>query len=282
MKKDFNNNSFIRPAASSSGQFPARQPVSRRFLAFFVFAILLFQQFAFFVPASAETFTLLAARAAVAVSDDIVISQVYGGGGNAGSVYRNDFIEIFNRGTGAISVTGWSVQYASATGSSWQKTDLTGTIPPGGYYLIQQAAGTGGTTNLPTPNATGNIAMSGTAGKVALVTNTTLLTCGGATNNCFPNAAIKDFLGYGTTANNYEGAPTANLSNTTAAIRNGNGCTDTDNNSTDFTLAAATPRNSASPNAPCSTSTNPSGTGTANPASVVAGGSTLLTVNVTP
>src|SRR5574341_980987 len=52
-----------------------------------------------------------------AVSPDIVISQVYGGGGNTGATYTHDFIELFNRGTTSTSVDGWSVQYTSATGT---------------------------------------------------------------------------------------------------------------------------------------------------------------------
>ena len=71
----------------------------------------------------------------------VVISQIYGGGGNSGAVFKNDFIEIFNRSSAAVNVSGWSVQYASATGTSWQKTDLSGTIPPGRYLLIQEASG---------------------------------------------------------------------------------------------------------------------------------------------
>ena len=49
----------------------------------------------------------------------VVISQVYGGGGNSGATYTHDFIELFNRGTVAQDLTGWSVQYASATGTTW-------------------------------------------------------------------------------------------------------------------------------------------------------------------
>ena len=98
------------------------------------------------------------ATPAHALSSTIVISQVYGGGGNTGATLRNDFIELFNRGTTPVSLAGWSVQYASATGTSWQKTDLTAvTLQPGQYYLVQEAQGTGGTTNLPTPDATGTI-----------------------------------------------------------------------------------------------------------------------------
>ncbi len=99
-----------------------------------------------------------------AVSTSIVISQVYGGGGNAGATYKNDFIELYNLGSTAVNVAGWSVQYGSASGTSWSgKTILTGAIQPGYYLLVQEAAGAGGTTYLPTPDVTGSIAMSGTA-----------------------------------------------------------------------------------------------------------------------
>ena len=88
----------------------------------------------------------------------IVINEVYGGGGNSGALYKNDFIELYNNSNGGYDLTGWSVQYSSATGTgAWVVTDLTGTIPAHGYYLVQQAAGTGGTANLPTPDATGTI-----------------------------------------------------------------------------------------------------------------------------
>ena len=69
---------------------------------------------------------------------------------------------------------------------------------------------------------------------------------------CFPSAAIQDFVGYGTAATTFEGtAPTASLSNTTAALRGGGGCTDTDQNGTDFAVGAPAPHNTASPLAPC-------------------------------
>lgn len=188
-----------------------------------------------------------------AQSPDVVIAQVYGGGGNSGSTFRNDFIELFNRGAEPVDVSGWSLQYASAAGSTWQRTNLSGTIPAGGYYLVQEAAGGGGTVDLPAPDAVGTIAMSATAGKVALVTNQTLLTCGATTGSCLPNPAVRDFVGYGGT-NNFEGSgPTATLNNTTAALRAGDGCTDTDDNSADFATEPPNPRNSAAPLNPCPT-----------------------------
>ena len=176
-----------------------------------------------------------------AVSATIVISQVYGGGGNSGATLKNDFIELYNRGTGAVDVTGWTVQYASSTGTSWQKTSLAGTIEPGKYDLVQEAAGAGGTIDLPTPNATGNIAMSATAGKVALVNGSTTLT------GACP-AGLVDFVGFGA-ANCSETSPTPALSNTTAALRKSNGTQDTDNNSADFTVGAPNPRNTPSADA---------------------------------
>ncbi|WP_017170590.1 lamin tail domain-containing protein, partial [Xanthomonas phaseoli] len=74
----------------------------------------------------------------------VVISQVYGGGGNSGATLRSDFIELHNIGSAPVSLDGWSVQYASAAGSSWQVTPLAGTVAAGGYYLIKQADGSGG------------------------------------------------------------------------------------------------------------------------------------------
>jgi hypothetical protein len=208
-------------------------------------------------------------------SSGVVISQVYGGGGNSGATLKNDFVELFNRGTGAVDLTGWSVQYAASGGTSWQRTNLTAlTLQPGQYYLVQESAGAGGTDNLPTPDASGTIAMSGTAGKVALVSSQTSITSGTA---C-PTTGIVDFVGYGSAANCFEGTgPTGTLSNTTAALRANSGCTDTDQNAADFATGTPVPRNTMAPTHDC---TAPTGVGS--PASVPAGDSTVLTVTVTP
>ena len=188
---------------------------------------------------------LLAAAllAAGAASAQVVISQSYGGGGNSGATYTHDFIELFNRGSTPVNLNGWSVQYTSSTGGTWQATPLGNfTLQPGQYYLIQQAAGTGGTTPLPTPDVVGSIGMSGSSGKVALVNSTTLLS--GA---CPSGAAIQDFLGISSGANCFEGSgPAPGISNTTAAQRAAAGCIDSNDNASDFSAAAPSPRNSAS------------------------------------
>lgn len=195
---------------------------------------------------------LLAGLCAPALASDVVISQVYGGGGNGGSVYKNDFIELFNRGSSAVSLTGWTVQYTSATGATWQKTSLDGlSIAPGQYLLVQEAAGAGGTTALPTPDATGSIAMSGTTGKVVLASTSTAFT---VTNPS--GASVQDLVGFGG-ANGFEGAPVPVLSNTTAALRGGEGCTDTDNNASDFSVVPPAPRNRGSATHSCGNSSAP-------------------------
>jgi predicted extracellular nuclease len=179
------------------------------------------------------------------VTTGIVISQLYGGGGNAGATLTNDFIELFNATGAPISVGGWSVQYASAAGTSWQVTPLAGTIPAGGYYLVQEGAGAGGTQPLPAPDATGAILMSATSGKVILSASATAL------SGACPAGTV-DLVGYGA-ANCFEGsAAVPALTNTTAAIRDGGGCVDTDDNFADFTTGTPLPRNSSTALSACS------------------------------
>ena len=188
---------------------------------------------------------LLAGLCAPAFAADsgaaVVISQVYGAGGNGGAIYRNDFIELFNRSNADVSLAGMTVQYASTAGSSWARTNLNAvTLKPGQYYLVGEAsqAAVGATT--PAPDQTGTIAMAAGAGKVALVSNTTLLTGTNPTG-----AAILDFVGYGPNTNAYEGSgPTGTLSATVSASRLLSGCTDENDNAKDFATGAVAPRNS--------------------------------------
>ena len=102
-------------------------------------------------------FLSMSGTAMAAPGTSVVISQVYGGGGNSGATYTNDFIEIFNPTQATVSLAGWSVQYASSTGSSWQTTPLPSiSLQPGEYALIEEAVGAAGTTPLPTGCSTTN------------------------------------------------------------------------------------------------------------------------------
>ena len=190
-----------------------------------------------------------------AINGNIVISQVYGGGGNTGASHTHDFVELYNPGDTAVPLTGLSIQYASATGtgnfgaSSTQLTELSGSIQPHRYFLVQQASTAAVGSPLPTPDQIDPtpILMSGTAGKVALVTGTTSLGCNGGSSPCGAAALARiiDLVGYGS-ANFFEGSGAApTLSNTTSAQRTNGGCVDTDNNSADFAAAATAPRNSS-------------------------------------
>ena len=202
---------------------------------------------------------LLAAPFARGATSNVVISQVYGGGGNAGATYTNDFVELFNRGSSAIDLSSWTIQYASSSSTSWQTTALQGSIAPGHHYLVQLGSTASVGAALPAPDATGTTNLAASGGKVALVRDSTALTCGATAGSCAGAPLLEDFVGYGS-ATDYEGAGAAPaLSSTTAAVRAAGGCTDTDVNSTDFDTATPSPRNSASVVTSCS-GTSTSGT----------------------
>jgi hypothetical protein len=109
-------------------------------------------------------------------ASDIVISQVYGGGGNAGSHYRND----------------------SAAGSSWNsnKTLIPGpfTLQPGQYLLVQEGTNppnpAGDLVLLPAAEVTGTLSLSATTGKIALVNSNV-----GLTGNAPTSDSIMDLVG---------------------------------------------------------------------------------------
>ncbi|GAB3584480.1 lamin tail domain-containing protein [Calidifontibacter terrae] len=192
---------------------------------------------------------LVAAPSARAASSTVTISEVYGGGGNSGAPYASDFVELYNLSSAPIDLTGWTVQYYSAAGTTAQKTALSGTVASGTHFLVKEADGANtAATPLPTPDVVGTIPMSGTAGRIALV-----------------NAAGEtvDLVGYGN-ASVSEGAPAAGTTNATSATRV-SPCTDTDNNAADFQTAAPSPSNAAAGASACTPGgggdpTPPSGT----------------------
>lgn len=170
--------------------------------------------------------------------DHIVVSQVYGGGGNTGATYQNDFVELYNPTTAAVDLGGWTIQYGAATGSTWQVQPLGGIMQPGEYYLIALASGGANGSALPAANVSGNINISGTTGKIALSNN------GDPFDSCpIGDATLVDLVGYGTTANCREGGTNAPApSNTTSIFRKNGGFTDTNINGSDFATGAPNPR----------------------------------------
>lgn len=207
----------------------------------------------------------LIAQSALAAGT-VRISQVYGGGGGSSGYYNDDYVELFNNSGAAVVVPagGWALMYGSATGTSFGSTagnvaliPAGTTIPSCGYLLIR--VGTTGTNGLALPVtpdlSTAGPNISATTGKIALVNNQTIPgpLCSGSVLGMEPSP-ILDAVGWGPTANCYEGSvfPTA-TSNQQAIVRGGGGMTDTDNNAGDFAIVSSpVPRNSASPkNADC-------------------------------
>ncbi len=181
----------------------------------------------------------------------VVIAEVYGGNG---VTYKNDYVVLFNRSNALVSLSGLSIQYASATGTGnfSLAATLTGNLAAGRYYLVQLASSATG-ADLPAADATGTTNISSTSGKVILANATTGLACNGGSTACTPSqtAQILDLVGYGL-ANYFEGSAAAPLLTTvTAATRAGSGCQDTNVNSADFTAALPTPRNTSSPTVTC-------------------------------
>jgi predicted extracellular nuclease len=191
------------------------------------------------LAAAVTGLTLAPVPAAQAASTGLVISEVYGGGGNSGATYTNDFIELYNPTSAPISVNGMSVQYRSSGGTTAASgvTALSGSVPAGGHYLVQEAAGTGGTTALPAPDVSGTIAMSGSAFTVWLASGTTALSP--AADGTAVRDGIVDLVGVN--SNTFETAKAAGLGNTTSSSRV---AADSDNNAADFAAGAPDPQNS--------------------------------------
>ncbi|MCT2562626.1 lamin tail domain-containing protein [Chryseobacterium herbae] len=200
-----------------------------------------------------KIFTVLGLISATAfMNAQIVINEVYGGGGNSGSTYKNDFVELKNIGSTPVTLSGATLQYASAANAFNQYHPLPAiTLNPGQKYLIQESAGAGGTTNLPTPdyiapvptnfgsgtNTGAGFAMAAGAGKIVLANNGVQVVSPTDSN-------VVDFVGYGTTANIFEGtgpAPAPSAANSVARISG-----DTNNNAADFVAGAPTPQNTTS------------------------------------
>jgi hypothetical protein len=208
----------------------------------------------------------------------VVISAIYGGGSSTSttflSEFQYDFVELKNNSTTAQTLTGWSLQYESATGTgAWAgKINLpTVTIPAGGYYLVrtENQSGTCGAGAPCRPvdadfiatsggGGSGTLSMAATAGKVALVNNQTLLN-----SDCPVGLAqVIDLIGYGNgsipnqgIASCAETLPTNNIGNQFVIARLDLGCIDTGNNFTDTVVLGDslnnpsddfTPRNAAS------------------------------------
>ncbi|MGX4641815.1 ExeM/NucH family extracellular endonuclease [Massilia sp. SYSU DXS3249] len=185
-------------------------------------------------------------------ASDVVISQVYAGGGGTGATttWKRDFVELFNRGATPVNLKGMSLQYQSATGTTW----AAGALPekelqPGQYFLV--AAGQAGTAGADLQNTdhSWSSSLAAGVGKVALANIATAM-------KTPAGEAIVDVVGYGATANVVETAPAPAPTSVAHALqRAALGCTDSDDNSKDFSnVSAASPRHMGSPLNACAPS----------------------------
>ncbi|WP_223606382.1 lamin tail domain-containing protein [Chryseobacterium sp. OSA05B] len=202
-----------------------------------------------------KIFTVLGLISATAfMNAQIVINEVYGGGGGGTAVYINDYVELINLGSSTATLSNATLQYASATGTfnTYASLPAAITLAPGQKYLIEMVPSTANTVGQPLPTAdfrilnntsfangnvfNGGFNMAAGSGKIALAT--------GAVQVAAPtNAHVVDFVGYGT-ATMFEGTAAAPAPDaTTSVTRNG---ADTNNNVADFTKTAPTPQNTTS------------------------------------
>jgi endonuclease/exonuclease/phosphatase family metal-dependent hydrolase len=218
----------------------------------------------------------------------LIISQLYGGGGNTGSVYSNDFVELYNPTNAAIDLSTYSLQYAAVTGtfSSSNTLPLTGSVQAGHYFLIKLASGATTPASLPTPDLEPSshvLNLSGTGGKLALVPSTTTLASG-----CPAVSAYTDFVGWGTangsnancSYNDATGADRAPVTTNSTGLSLNSTNTWTGVNSADYVAGTPNPRNSSYSTTPVTTLAIAGSSAT--PASITAGDSTVLSVTVTP
>lgn len=150
------------------------------------------------------------------VATYVVLAEVYGGGGEQGSHWTNDYILLFNPTESNVELSTWAVQYAMFHSSNWHSINLNGSIASGGYYFIQLGGGGAGRSPLPfTPNVVSNININKIKGKIALTNFQNAIT---VSNPVGQNGVI-DFIGYGNGTNAYEGSGPAPQTSTTESIR---------------------------------------------------------------
>ena len=214
-----------------------------------------------------------------ASSSTVVISQVYTAGGNSGATYNADYVELFNLSGASVNITGWALQYFSATAAATSTPTISPvvgnvTLAPGQRYLIQATPGTVGVGLANSADQTSsNLAMGAAAGRIYVTSTTAALS---NASGCPTNYV--DFVGYGTTANCYETAR-ATAPSLSQPIARTNACVDADNNASEFALTSTPARNSSAAPTPCTATVISAAAFT--PSSVNAGQSALLTATGT-
>jgi predicted extracellular nuclease len=206
-----------------------------------------------------------------AVSDDIVISEFRARGTLGGN---DEFVEIYNGSTAAVDVTGWQLRASNNAGTVGTRATIPAgtTIGPGCFYLFANATADTGYSGPVAGDLTFTTGITDTGG-VAIV-DSAMGTVDAVGLN--PGSAFRE----GTTLP----SSTENGNRSWERLPGGTaGHVDTDDNATDFALLTpSNPQNSASECIELDGPTSPSGVGAADPAGVLPGESSNLSVTVTP
>ncbi|XBB69299.1 ExeM/NucH family extracellular endonuclease [Nocardioides sp. WV_118_6] len=187
----------------------------------------------------------------------LVISELYGGGGNANATYTYDFVELYNPTNAPISLGGKSLQYRASANTGVPSASNTYALPSvqlgaGKHYLVQCATNNAA-VGAPLPQAADTTAcglqLSGTAGQLYLADTATSIPA--QTNPAAPwvfDSRVIDLVGFGTGTTVFEGSDKAAAPSATASISRDGVGKDTDDNKADFTAlngAAMSPTNSS-------------------------------------
>jgi 5'-nucleotidase len=173
----------------------------------------------------------------------LVISEVYGAGGNSGATYNADYVELYNPPDAAISVANDYIHYRSAAGGSGgTPAQLTGSVPAHGHYLIQMgAASTTQGIPLPAPDAGPfGFQLAAAGGQVFLLDSPTPIATSGDMAGV---AHVVDMVGV-SGATSFEHAAATVVASTTNSVQRSATGADTDDNSADFSAHAADPQDS--------------------------------------
>lgn len=183
---------------------------------------------------------------------NVIITEVYGGGGNTGTTLKNDFIELFNTTNEPVNISQWSIQYYSATGTGSVNSNNifvlpeNSVIPARSHFLIECKAGSGGTQDLPTPDAVSTLALGGIGGKVILYTSGEAQTISDLAS-ILNSPSFKDYVPYGVQALPVWGSATQVVTSTNSVSRKLSGAhyQYAFNIGQDFTVGTPAPNNSS-------------------------------------
>ncbi|HYW70148.1 MAG TPA: lamin tail domain-containing protein, partial [Pyrinomonadaceae bacterium] len=130
-------------------------------------------------------------------SGNLRISQVYTRGGEAGATYNQDYVELFNPGTGDVDINGWTLTVKTAEGGTTNNLSIVANqsfaITPGMHVTFPfNGNGTNGQALPSTKFTSTNTFLGSTSGQIILLAPGQSVPSG-----CPVSGNYVDFVGYG-------------------------------------------------------------------------------------